>query len=129
MTAPAQARDAALADVALSKPLQLERALAIITARAAGRGSFSANDLREEMVAQGISGPVRGAAFMTAKVRGLIRAVGAETSTDRGTHHKGIARYEGTDTHRSVEVARDDLGRFAPEPPPAGQAAIFEVSP
>ena len=53
---------------------------------------FSANDAR---ALHGIKGGVVGAAFTRANKAGLIRPVGDETSTDKGTHGHRIFRWVG----------------------------------
>lgn len=53
---------------------------------------FSANDAR---ALHGIKGGVVGARFTSAHKAGLIRPVGDETSTDKGTHGHRIFRWVG----------------------------------
>ena len=60
---------------------------------ATGR-EFSSNDARS---IHGVKGAVVGAAFGAAARSGLIRSVGAETSSGRSAHGKDVAVWIGTD--------------------------------
>ena len=64
---------------------------AIRNLAATGR-PFSANDARK---LHGVKGGVVGAAFTALRKEGVIKAVGDETSTDRGTHGHRIYQWVG----------------------------------
>lgn len=67
------------------------RVAAAIRRLAASGRPFSANDAR---TLHGVRGGVVGATFNALRAEGLIRPVGSETSTDRGTHGKSVALWE-----------------------------------
>jgi hypothetical protein len=71
-------------------PDERARVEAAIRKLAASGREFSANAAR---AIHGVRGPVVGATFNALRAEGLIEPVGAETSTDRGTHGKTVARW------------------------------------
>lgn len=78
--------------VALSKTSESERVEAAIRQLARGGKPFSANDARQ---IHGVRGGVVGATFNALRAEKVIRPVGEETSTDRGTHGKRVALWIG----------------------------------
>lgn len=86
------ARDAAMARATEARPTDASRVAAAIRQLAAKGQPFSANDAR---AIHGVRGGVVGATFNALRSEGLIAPVGAETSTDRGTHGKTVARWIG----------------------------------
>jgi hypothetical protein len=75
-----------------ARPSDAARVEAAIRRLAATGKPFSANDAR---VIHGVKGGVVGATFTALRKEGVIRAVGDETSTDRGTHGHRIYRWVG----------------------------------
>lgn len=86
------ARDAAMAMTTAARPDERSRVAAAIRQLAASGRPFSANDAR---AIHGVRGGVVGATFNALATEGLIESVGAETSTDRGTHGKSVTRWIG----------------------------------
>jgi hypothetical protein len=75
----------------------MSRALAVIEAWA-GRGRpFSANDLRPDLDAAGVTGPVVGRAFQQARADGVIQQVSmlGVVSSQQRTHLKRINEWTG----------------------------------
>lgn len=82
------ARDRGMAVAVIAHPDEASRVAAAIRRLAASGRPFSANDARS---LHGVRGGVVGATFTALKTAGEIKPVGAETSTDRGTHGKTVA--------------------------------------
>lgn len=81
-----------MARAAAAHPNDASKVAAAIRQLAATGRPFSANDAR---ALHGVRGGVVGATFNALKAEGLIKPVGAETSTDKGTHGKTVARWIG----------------------------------
>jgi hypothetical protein len=64
---------------------------------------FSANDIRSDL--DGVRGPLVGARFNSARMRGLISPVSYTPSTDPGTHCHPIRTWQGTAKARGEAVA------------------------
>lgn len=83
-----EARDRGMSVAVAAHPDEASRVAAAIRTLAATGRPFSANDARH---LHGVKGGVVGATFTALKTAGEIKPVGAETSTDRGTHGKPVA--------------------------------------
>lgn len=92
LAAALAARDEAMARATAAHPDERARVEAAIRQLAATGRPFSANDAR---AIHGAKGGVVGAVFNALRTEGLIVPVGAETSTDRGTHGKSVAKWVG----------------------------------
>lgn len=87
------ARDQGMSAALTSQPDQNARVAAAIRQLAAKGQPFSANDAR---AIHGVRGGVVGATFNALRAEGVIVPAGsAETSTDKGTHGKSVARWIG----------------------------------
>lgn len=134
MTITAQTeRDRVLDEVELAKRRVIDAGLKVIEKWAAKGRPFSANDCRAELRAVGVTSSATGALFNAAKTSNLIRAIGAEISTDVGTHKKPIYRYVGAATRTPLEalivpVHRNPQGRFATPTEGSGQTPLFEIN-
>lgn len=93
------ARDTAMAATTIARPDDAAKVAAAIRRLAATGRPFSANDARQ---IHGVKGGVVGATFNALKAEGLIRPVGDEVSTDKGTHGHRIFRWIGTQAARSA---------------------------
>lgn len=80
----------AMTSAITASPDEAARVEAAIRQLAATGRPFSANDARE---IHGVKGGVVGATFGALKSAGVIRCIGGEASTDRGTHGKTVARW------------------------------------
>lgn len=87
------ARDEAMSRASSAHPDEASRVADAIRRLAATGRPFSANDARN---LHGVKGGVVGATFNALRTEGLIQPVGAETSTDRGTHGKAVTRWIAT---------------------------------
>lgn len=87
------ARDAGMSRAVASQSDQGARVAAAIRQLAATHQPFSANSARD---IHGVRGPVVGATFNALRTEGLIRPVGEETSTDKGTHGKRVTTWIST---------------------------------
>lgn len=92
LAAAMAARDAGMARATAAHPDEASRVAAAIRRLAATGRPFSANDARQ---LHGVRGGVVGATFNALRAEGLIEPVGSETSTDKGTHGKSVARWIG----------------------------------
>lgn len=127
------ARDVVLAEVLAKYAPAIRRGLAVVVAWAEKGGSFSANDVREDMIDAHVPGPARGHTFRIARENGIIRQLPEwETSTDPGTHGKPLPRYVSARRpvpHRSelveVPTKRDATGRFSTADHVVGQTDLF----
>lgn len=88
LAAAIAARDEALSRTSAAHPDEAARVAAAIKQLAATGRPFSANDARQ---IHGVRGGVVGATFTALKTTGVIKPVGSETSTDKGTHGKSVA--------------------------------------
>lgn len=87
------ARDQAMARTQAARPDEASRVRAAVLQLASRGRPFSANDARN---IHGVRGGVVGATFNALRAERLIKPVGAETSTDRGTHGKPVALWIGS---------------------------------
>lgn len=85
-------RDAGMARATSAHPDEASRVAAAIRQLAAQGRPFSANDARE---IHGVKGGVVGATFTALRKEGVIKPVGDEISTDKGTHGHRIYRWIG----------------------------------
>lgn len=88
-----------MARATAARPADAVRVEAAIRRLAATGHPFSANDAR---TIHGVKGGVVGATFNALKAAGVIRVVGDETSTDKGTHGKSVALWVGCRNERSA---------------------------
>lgn len=75
-----------------ARPDDAAQVEAVVRRLAASGRPFSANDARQ---LHGVRGGVVGATFNALRAAGVIEYVGAEPSTDRGTHGKSVGLWQG----------------------------------
>lgn len=92
LAAALAARDAGMARATSAHPDEASRVAAAIRQLAAQGRPFSANDAR---AIHGVRGGVVGATFTALRKEGVIKPVGDEVSTDKGTHGHRIYRWIG----------------------------------
>ena len=81
-----------MAAATAAHPTEAARVEAVIRQLAATGKPFSANDARE---LHGVKGGVVGATFNALRAERVIKPVGSEGSTDKGTHGKPVALWIG----------------------------------
>lgn len=119
-------RDRVLDEVTAAHAAHVAAGLVVLGRWADTGERFSANDVRTELRAAGVTGARTGALFRAAIAAGLIVPVGWVRSSDVGTHAKPVARYLGAKwpVHAqreavTVPVLRSPAGRFTtPDPDP-----------
>jgi hypothetical protein len=126
-------RDRVLAEVELAHRDAIDAGMEVLRRWAATGQPFSANNVRGELRAAGVRAESGGALFNAAIKARLIKRVGAETSTDLGTHAKPVNRYIGTGARQApvervtVPVQRNRIGRFTSGPDDAGTPSLFDI--
>lgn len=93
------AKAVGMARATSAHPTDAQKVEAAIRQLAATGRPFSANDAR---LIHGVKGGVVGATFNALRSEGVIRPVGDEVSTDKGTHGHRIFRWVGANTERNA---------------------------